>query len=223
MSLPTTLLRCPACGTVFRGPATLPAHRRVRCGVCGEVFAAPADGEARAAPAAAARPAYVSRRQVAARGARGPWRGVLAALLTLTLLGQLAWLARQRLATVPVLRPAVAAVCQRLGCRLPPFRDLRAIRVDEARITSHPDYAQALLVVATVVNTASLAQPWPRLALALTGVGGVVVAERVFEPAEYLPAERQGEGGFAPGSTVEIRLPLADPGAQAAGFRLNWY
>ena len=223
MSLQTTLLRCPACGTVFRGPATLPDHRRVRCGVCGEVFAAPAEGQARAAPAAPAQPAYVPRRPLAAGGARGRWRGVLVALLTLTLLGQLAWLARPRLATVPMLRPAVAAVCQRLGCRLPPFRDLQAIRVDEARITSHPEYAQALLVVATVVNTAPLAQPWPRLALALTGVDGAVVAERVFEPAEYLPAERQGEGDFAPGGAVEIRLPLADPGAQAAGFRLNWY
>ncbi|MDD3650643.1 zinc-ribbon and DUF3426 domain-containing protein [Immundisolibacter sp.] len=219
-----TLLRCPACGTVFRGPATLPAHRRVRCGVCSEVFAAPADDDAWAPSGAPARPAYVSRRQVAvAGGARGLWRGALVALLTLTLLGQVAWLARQRLATVPVLRPVVAAVCPHLGCRLPPFRDLQAIRVDEARITSHPDYTQALLVVATVVNSAPLAQPWPRLALALTGVDGAVVAERVFEPAEYLPAERQGEGDFAPGSAVEIRLPLADPGTQAAGFRLNWY
>ena len=43
MSLQSALLRCPGCGTVFRGPATLPAHGRVRCGVCSEVFAAQAD------------------------------------------------------------------------------------------------------------------------------------------------------------------------------------
>ena len=33
--------------------------------------------------------------------------------------------------------------------------------------------------------------------------------------------ERQGDAQFAPGTTVEVRLPLADPGTVAAGFRFT--
>lgn len=227
MSLQSTLLRCPGCGTVFRGLATLPAHGRVRCGVCGEVFAAratpdplPPAGTSRQADTP--RPAYVSPVPAPLPGmGTSLLRGGLVMILLLTLLGQLLWLGRNRLADLPGLRPLLDAACERLGCRLPAFRDLQAIRVADARVTSHPDYAEALLAVVTLDNAAALAQPWPRLALALTRADDVVVASRVFEPAEYLPAERQGERQFAPGATVEVRLPLADPGTAAAGFRFT--
>jgi hypothetical protein len=222
MSLQTTLLRCPGCGTVFRGPPTLPAHGKVRCGVCSEVFAVEAGpfGE----PAGdlgrgdAPRPAYVSPDAARRRGAGGR---LLRVALVLALCGQVGWLARNRLAESSLLRPLLDKACARLDCRLPAYRDLSVIRVGEARVTSHPDYAGALLAVVTLDNTGPLEQPWPRLALALTGAGEAAVAERVFEPADYLPAERQAEAGFAAGGSVEVRLPLADPGTQAGGFRFT--
>lgn len=226
MSLPTTLLRCPACGTVFRGPAVLPAHGKVRCGVCSEVFGAQAQtADNRAAPFAAdrPRPAYASPAVAAATPARRRVYAVLALLLLLTLLAQLAWLGRNRLAASPLLRPVMDAACGVLGCRLPPFRDLGAIHFGEARVTSHPDYAGALLAVVTLDNSARLGQPWPRLALALTGADDAAVAERTFAPAEYLPADRQSDALFVAGGSVEVRLPLADPGTQAAGFRFAVY
>ena len=224
MNMQSQLLRCPACGTVFRGPASLPAHGRVRCGVCDEVFAATP------APAAVAsrrafdgpRPAHASWDAAPAPSVgAGLLRLTLALLLLVALLAQGAWLARERLAEIPQLRPLLANVCQRVGCTLPQFRDVTAIEVVDARVTSHPDYAGALLAVVTLDNTAPLAQPWPRLAVALTGVDDGAVAERLFEAAEYLPAERQGEAVFAAGTSVQVRLPLADPGLEAAGFRFT--
>lgn len=225
MSLQSALLRCPGCGTVFRAPATLPAHGRVRCGVCSEVFATQADVDplpsGRAGHAAdIPRPAYVSAVTASTPGA-GLLRAGLVVVLLVMLAGQLLWLGRNRVAELPGLRPLLEAACQRLGCSLPLFRDLRAIRVAEARVTSHPDYAGALLAVVRLENGAPLAQPWPRLALALTGPADAVIAERLFEPAEYLPAERQGNPQFATGATVEVRLPLADPGTAADGFRFT--
>lgn len=227
MNLQSTLLRCPGCGTVFRGPAALPAHGRVRCGVCSEVFAAGTPPEAQ--PFAGAdrhpdtpRPAYASAAPAPLPGmGAGLLRGGLLLVLLLTLLGQLLWLGRNRLADLPTLRPLLEAACERLGCRLPVFRDLQAIHVSDARVTSHPDYAEALLAVVALDNGAPLAQPWPRLALALTGADDAPIAERLFEPAEYLPAQRQADAQFAPGAMVEVRLPLADPGTAAAGFRFT--
>lgn len=215
------LLRCPACGTVFRGPATLPAHGRVRCGVCDTVFSAkPAPTAGLAARAGAVpRPAHASWPPVRSAGGSGLVRVALMLALLVALLAQGAWLGRDRLAALPSLRPLLADACARVGCALPVFRDLAAIRVIDARVTSHPDYAQALLAVVTLDNTAPLAQPWPRLGVALTDAGDRVVAERLFAPAEYLPAERRGDPEFAAGDAIELRLPLADPGLEAAGFR----
>lgn len=226
MNLQSELLRCPVCGTVFRGPATLPAHGRVRCGVCDKVFsvkATPADGDSSAA-GGAPRPVHVSwEPEPLPRMGSGLLRGSLVLILLLALLAQGAWLARDRLADVPRLRPLLASACEWLGCSLPAFRDPAAIQVVDARVTSHPDYAHALLAVVAFDNTAPLAQPWPRLAMALTDASDVAVAERVFEPAEYLPAERQGDARFAAGGSVQVRLPLMDPGMEAAGFRFTLY
>lgn len=221
MNMQSELLRCPACGTVFRGPASLPAHGRVRCGVCDEVFVARPEPEAPAPRSAlpGPRPAHATWDTPAGDG--GLLRLALAVLLLVTLLAQGAWLARERLAELPALRPVLATLCQRVGCTLPEFRDLGAIEIVDARVTSHPDYASALLAVVTLDNTAPLAQPWPRLAVALTGADDGAVAERLFEPAEYLPAERQGDAAFAAGASVQVRLPLADPGLEAAGFRFT--
>ncbi len=209
------LLRCPVCGTVFRAPLQLPAHGRVRCGVCSEVFSAPsADGDV------APRPAYVSPVPVDG-SAGGVWRGGLAVLLVLLLGAQLAWLARDRLAVHPRFHALYTTVCQSLGCRVPVFRDLADIDISDARVTSHPEYADALLAVVTLRNGAEAAQPWPRLALSLTAPDGSTVAGRLFEPAEFLPATRQGEAAFAADATVQVRLPLADPGTEAASFRFT--
>jgi hypothetical protein len=227
MNLQSTLLRCPGCGTVFRGPASLPAHGRVHCGVCGEVFAA--DASLQAPPSAdtgrdssAPRPAYASPAVAPLPGMGASLlRGALAVVLLLVLLGQLLWLGRNRLADFPSLRPVLEAACERFGCHLPGFRDLQAIHVSDARVTSHPDYAEALLAVVALNNSAPLAQPWPRLALVLTGADEAAIAGRLFEPADYLPAQRQADAQFAAGTTVEVRLPLADPGTVAAGFRFT--
>lgn len=224
MNLQSDLLRCPECGTVFRAPATLPTHGRVRCGVCDKVFsakAAPADGDSRAA-SVAPQPAHASwQPKPLPRMGAGLLRTSALLILLLALLAQGAWLARNRLAELPSLRPLLASACERLGCSLPEFRDVAAIQVVDARVTSHPDYAGALLAVVTLDNTAPLPQPWPRLAMALTDAGDVAVAERLFEPAEYLPAERQSDARFAAGGSMQVRLPLMDPGMEAAGFRFT--
>ncbi|GAB4349767.1 MAG: hypothetical protein Kow0073_03610 [Immundisolibacter sp.] len=183
--------------------------------MCSEVFSAPsADGDA------APRPAYVALAPKSG-GAGGVWRGGLVVLLVLLLGAQLAWLARERLAVYPLFQAFFTTVCQPLGCRVPVFRDLAAIDVSDARVTSHPEYADALLATVTLRNRAQAAQPWPRLGLSLTAADGSTVAARLFQPAEYLPATRQGEAMFAADAVVQLRLPLADPGGEAAGFRVT--
>ncbi len=216
MNAQAALLRCPACGTVFRAPPQLPSHRRVRCGVCHELFSAP-ESDTDPIP----RPAYASAAAATGAGGGGIVRAGALVALVLLLVAQLAWLARDRLVVYPRFHALYGVVCHYLGCQVPAFRDLSAIDISAARVTSHPEYADALLAVVSLRNQAQAAQPWPRLALSLTAPDGSTVAGRLFEPAEFLPALNQGEEMFAADAAVHVRLPLADPGTEAASFRFT--
>ncbi len=149
------------------------------------------------------------------------WGGLIG-LLGLILIGQLAYLKRDELSQIPSLRPAVAQLCALTGCELPPLRDLSAIRIESRDVRSHPDRPGALLVNATFVNTAEFAQPYPVMRLRFTDIQGRVVAERQFQPAEYLGPDIEVERGMQPGVPIHLKLEIADPGEEAVSFEFDF-
>ncbi len=149
------------------------------------------------------------------------WGGLIA-LLGLVLLGQVAYLKRDVLAQVPSLRPAVAQLCALTGCELPPLRDLAAIQIENRDVRSHPERPNALVVNATFVNTADFPQPFPVMRLRFTDIQGRVVAERQFQPREYLGRDIDIERGMPPGVPIHIILEIADPGQEAVNFEFDF-
>ncbi len=149
------------------------------------------------------------------------WGGLIA-LLGLILLGQVAYLKRDVLAQVPSLRPAVAQLCALTGCELPPLRDLAAIQIESRDVRSHPERPNALVVNATFVNTADFPQPFPVMRLRFTDIQGRVVAERQFQPHEYLGRDIDIERGMPPGVPIHITLEIADPGQEAVNFEFDF-
>lgn len=158
----------------------------------------------------------------------GAW--VLAALLTVTLAAQVLWHEQERLAGNPATRPFMAALCERLGCELPPFRDLAALQSDNFSLRSFNGRDNALLLTLTLRNEAPFPQPLPGLDLAFTSPDDRIVAARRFQPGEYLdPALlepwRQEHGSAslpelpARGS-LDVQLVLADPGEEAVNYEL---
>jgi predicted Zn finger-like uncharacterized protein len=117
---------------------------------------------------------------------RSVFWGVLAAVLLLTLIGQVAWYEREILFEAqPELRALVERLCRGRFCELPPRRDLAAMQILSRDVREHPRFKDALLVNATLVNKADFAQPFPTLQLVLYDRSGSMVAARRFEPAEY--------------------------------------
>ncbi len=149
------------------------------------------------------------------------WGGLIA-LLGLILVGQVAYLKRDVLAQVPSLRPAVAQLCALTGCELPPLRDLSAIQIESRDVRSHPERPNALVVNATFVNTADFVQPFPVMRLRFTDIQGRVVAERQFQPREYLGPDIDIERGMPPGVPIHITLEIADPGQEAVNFEFDF-
>jgi hypothetical protein len=163
-----------------------------------------------------------------------PWYARLAAIfLALCLAGllvfQYAWLApADLLARAPFARPwleraspwtgAASAV---FGWAPQPPRDLTRIRVLERDVREHPGRPGALLVRALFLNEAPFAQRAPRVRLTFFDVTGALLAERVFEPAEYL----QGEDPrlqVASGSPIQLGLELLAPSVPAVSYQIEF-
>lgn len=107
-------------------------------------------------------------------------------------------------ARYPALRPAVAAVCSVLRCRveLPAQIDNLVIETGELQ-TLGPDTYQLTTLLR---NQGTLVQAWPHIELALTGAGGKPLLRRVFKPSEYLPHGVSPAAGFAARTEQPVRL-----------------
>lgn len=138
------------------------------------------------------------------------------ALLSLVLLGQLAYFAGMHLAQDETWRPWLVTLCDAIGCELPPYRDVESIQVVERTLRPLAGLA-AYEFRLTMANQSTSPQAFPSLALTMTDRDGKPVATRIFRPNEYLP---KGEAAslMPVGKNYEIRLDLARPVSDVAGF-----
>src|SRR5690606_20178034 len=86
-------------------------------------------------------------------------------------------------------------------------------------VRSHPRYAQALEVNLVFRNDASSSQPFPAIELGLRDTRNAPLANRVFQPAEYLPPELRTSEMPAQ-SSLQVTLEMADPGSNAVNYTL---
>jgi predicted Zn finger-like uncharacterized protein len=150
------------------------------------------------------------------------WPFVLAALLlSLALAGQLAFRFRSEIAiTAPILRPALEVLCQALDADIPLPRHVELVSIETSDLQSDPARGNLLVLYATLRNRANYGQAYPSLELSLTDTQDVVIARRVFAPAEYLPAKIAANQPFAGKSDVAVRLWIEATEIAAAGYRL---
>lgn len=155
---------------------------------------------------------------------RSAWR-VLAwgipPLLLLTLAVQVVLADRARLAADPAWRPRILALCNALGCSVPPWHEPKAFQVTARDLRPHPDAAGALLVTATFRNDAAYPQAWPQLQLSLANLDGDALGLRRFSPREYLGSE-PANPWIGPGQSASVTLEVLDPGKRAVSFEFDF-
>lgn len=147
---------------------------------------------------------------------------LLGALLALALLlFQFIWFERARLADYPQLHRTYALLCQKVNCDLDSNAALSRIRNHSLHVQPHPRFADALKVSIVLENTAPFAQPWPALELSFTDIKGRDVAQRVFQPAEYLDTNSLSAARMAPAQPMQIELELVAPGRRGVSYELS--
>ncbi len=148
---------------------------------------------------------------------RWPW-AMGATLLLLLGFGQLTYLFRSELAVrIPELRPLLAAGCELVGCTLPRPRRPELVGIETSDLAPE---GSGLLLTAMLKNRAPFAQDYPALELTLTDTQDQALVRKVLVPADYLPADRQEQAGFAAQGEVAVKLSLAAAGVPAVGYRL---
>ena len=188
-----------------------------------------------AAPTIAAAPATsvpeVLRGELAAlarQSARRPWATAgwwLAALLLGTAaLVQIALLEHARLrAAWPAAAPALATLCAHLPCvRSAAPVAPRRVELLARDIREHPQYEDALLVNATLINAGPDATPYPVLELVLHGARGEILGARRFDPAEYLDDSIDRATGMPPAQPIYIVLELGGDAVAATSFEFSF-
>ncbi|MDH3451128.1 MAG: DUF3426 domain-containing protein [Gammaproteobacteria bacterium] len=237
--------QCPDCRTIFRVTAAQleAAQGLVRCGECGNIFNGgtallnepaletrarqenldlsfdtPADDRPRArfflpeVDAATERSPGVTGKAL--------WLS-LSVTLAVFLLLQLTYLFRDTLALVPGMRGPLNAFCEFTGCTIAPRRDLQKLALLNRNVYSHPNVPGALIISATIINNATFTQQYPVLAVSMANVRGTTLAQRSFNPQDYLPLADVA-AGMTPGAPVSIALQVADPGSDAMTFELDF-
>ncbi len=178
----------------------------------------PVAPELRAAP----RIEGASRRAAAARTPSngGWWLGSI--LLALVLTGQVGYAERERLLEDERVRPWLDQVCDRFNCRLPMRSAVDAIRLVSREVRPHPDAPRALMISASMVNDAGFTQRFPVVEVTLSDLGERAIAQRRFQPAEYLAEASSIERGFPAGATAPLVFEVADPGKEAVAFEFRF-
>jgi predicted Zn finger-like uncharacterized protein len=146
--------------------------------------------------------------------------GLAAVLLLLLLAAQFGYQNRLRLHTDPVWRPWIETLCGVMACALPAERRPEAVELADHTVQSHPRVAGALLITATLRNTAPFAQPYPDVEVMMMDMEQRPVAGRRFRPAEYLTG-RIGDA-FPSKGEAHLLLEVQDPGPAAVSFEFNF-
>jgi predicted Zn finger-like uncharacterized protein len=114
-------------------------------------------------------------------------------------------------------RPWLDGLCSRLGCVLPPFKETARIQIMDRALKRAGGKKEGFEFSLIFANQSDLPQAFPALKLVLHGLDSRPVAERIFEPPEYLPEWRDG-ALMQVGRPFEVHLSIARPSREVGGF-----
>jgi len=121
-------------------------------------------------------------------------------------------------ANYPQLKPALAAVCQPLGCKIALPTQLDALSVEPGELASMTENTFSFSTV--LRNQSKTPQAWPHVELTLNDNADKPVLRRVFAPSEYLPSVTEAEKGFGPRSEQSIKLYFELKELKASGYHI---
>ena len=146
---------------------------------------------------------------------------VLATLLVIALLGQLAWWQRETvMINVPRSQILYAQACAHLGCQLTPPHDIEGLLVEPSDLRQI-DGPHKLELKMPLHNRLNIALAYPAIELTLLDDQNNVAVRRVLWPQDYVPPGTVIASGLPPHATQTMIVHLDTGSAVASNFRVQ--
>tara|TARA_R110001592_G_scaffold127070_2_gene338604 strand:- start:731 stop:1954 length:1224 start_codon:yes stop_codon:yes gene_type:complete len=143
--------------------------------------------------------------------------------LLILLIIQASWFHYEKLVKYPKLAELYAFACQELGCELPKLIDISKIENRSLVVRSHPTTFNALIIETIITNHATFEQAFPNISLSFSNINNQVIAQRLFQPSEYLNEETLRWPGMPTAQPIQITLEIIDPGPDAVNYKVSFH
>lgn len=136
-------------------------------------------------------------------------------------LAAILYLARDQVARLDLPESVLVPFCAATGCELPMKQDLTRLELLQHRMNIHSRREDVLVINVDMLNNAPFRQPYPVFAVTMFDKDGGLVAERRFQPVDYLDPVKLEET-LPSGEPVRIRFEILDPGPEAVASELEF-
>jgi predicted Zn finger-like uncharacterized protein len=141
------------------------------------------------------------------------------AVLLLLLAAQAVTTSRNVLAArFPAARPALAAACAALRCRVELPAQIENLTIDQGELTGLGGSTYSLATL--LHNQGALVQAWPHVELTLTDSNDKPLVRRVITPVEYLPPRTPQANGFAAHTEQPVKLHFQLDQLKPSGYSI---
>ncbi|NHV31367.1 zinc-ribbon and DUF3426 domain-containing protein [Burkholderia sp. D-99] len=171
------------------------------------------------------RPHFAVTRETRAPQRRGMlggfFGGLVAAVLAVLLVAQLAWWQRETLMIYwPVTQGWFRQACAPLGCKVAPPRAIDGLRLDATDLRQL-DGPRELELKVPLTNRYRVALAYPSLELTLLDDTNHVTVRRVLAPRDYVRPGTPIDAGLPPGTTQTMVVRVETNGTPASNFRVQ--
>ena len=136
-------------------------------------------------------------------------------------IAQAVYYQRYKLIKTPRFQQQVLSLCELIPCGKEQFSAINQIKLLERNVFTHPVTPNALMVTGSFVNQAPFPQRLPRMLVSLFDIKGELIANRVFEPEEYLQ-NSDNKTSAKSDVPVQFRLEIVDPGTDALTYEFEF-
>ncbi|MDO6512696.1 DUF3426 domain-containing protein [Neptuniibacter sp. 2_MG-2023] len=129
------------------------------------------------------------------------------------------WFNRAELYWHKPYQPFYETLCQHLDCNIPQRFELDKIQNQKLIIQPHKELEGAISINLLLLNSASFEQPYPAIALTFSDLKGKTIAQRVFQPKEYLNFSNNIAPLLPVNQPAQISLELMSPSLRAINYK----